>query len=105
MDTTLDSDRKHFDFVGFFIDFSLYRIVHEAVCGTDLQNQDSEKTKAANFGRSAPGKKSLVANLPEVISSNLIGKNYTVFSRRSRSHASRDYFVLLIPAFGFCCFT
>ena len=91
MDTTLDSDRKHFDFVGFFIDFSLYRIVHEAVCGTDIPKWDSEKTKAANFGRSAhPG------DLVE-----FIGKNYTVFYQRSRSRTLRDYFAALIPALGF----
>jgi hypothetical protein len=80
VDTTLDSDRKHFDFVGFFIDFSLYRIVHEAVCGAAFSKSGPKKTKAANFGRSAH----------PLIYLNRTGKNYTVFSRRSRSRTTRD---------------
>jgi hypothetical protein len=82
MDTGVDTCRKAFVFIDFFIGFSLYRLVHAAACGTDLQNQDRKNKKAATFGRSAH----------PLIKLSLAGKNYTVFSRRSRLRTARDYF-------------
>jgi hypothetical protein len=47
MDSAVDIGLRPFDFVGFFIVFSLYGIVHEAVAGTSLSNLRSDNKKAA----------------------------------------------------------